>query len=493
MKNVQAWGFLVSRNQYLDYRTVVAPDFMCEAGASSILAKAAEGDVTEEGFATYREIHNSRVGNITLVFRVIEATAENTEVSGSGVLKDSFGRDIYLIEGIAVAELIQNIIVTQETLEDNHKYLIKCYREFWDCTTPSPAIQSKPFSLSFDEISSKCLKYNKLKKYILNCKLEVDSEKTIGTKSSQFTDWHCVFSKQYESEVSSVVFFPNRDLLAIRYDPQHQKVIILNWREDEKTYEFKSDHLKIGSCPTPATISSNGQLIATAVIEACDQNVVKVLDIKTKENKSLFGHYPSILGRVFTVAFSPDNKILVSAGTDSHIKIWDVKGGGEIGTLNGHSSAVKCIKFSPDGEIIASGDGHGIIKFWKLRTRKEIFSIKASSLPINSLAFSPDSQTVASGSDDHSINLWNVKTGKAVCAIGKHSDAINSVAFSPDGKIIASAGDDQKIKIWEPKSQAEIFVLAGHTKEVNSIAFNFDSQTLVSGSKDCTIRIWQRR
>ena len=39
--------FLVSRNQYLDYRTGVAPNFMCEARASSILAKVAEKDVTE--------------------------------------------------------------------------------------------------------------------------------------------------------------------------------------------------------------------------------------------------------------------------------------------------------------------------------------------------------------------------------------------------------------------------------------------------------------
>lgn len=271
MKNVQAWGFLVSRNQHLDYRTVVAPNFMCEAGASSILAKAAEGDVNEEGFATYREIHNSKVGNITLVFRVIEATVENTEISGSGVLKDSFGRDIYLIEGIAVEEIIQDIIVTQETLEDNHKYLVKYYREFWDYTVPSPAIKSKPFTLSFDNTSSKCLKYNKLKKYILSCKPKVNSEEIIDTKLSQFIKqhkwWSCVVTKQYESEVSSVAFFPDGDLLAIRYDPQYQKVVVLNWRKDEKTYEFNGDHVKIGGCPTPATISSNGQLIATAVIE----------------------------------------------------------------------------------------------------------------------------------------------------------------------------------------------------------------------------------
>ena len=28
--NKEVWCFLVSANKYLDYRTVVAPDFMCE-------------------------------------------------------------------------------------------------------------------------------------------------------------------------------------------------------------------------------------------------------------------------------------------------------------------------------------------------------------------------------------------------------------------------------------------------------------------------------
>lgn len=150
MNNTEAWRFLVSRNQYLDYRTVVAPDFMCEAKVSSILAKAAEGDLTEQKTALYREIHNSRVGNLTLVFRVIEATVSNTGIEGNKVLKDSFGREIYLIEGIVLKGLIPNIVVTQENIEDTHKQLVDYYREFWECTTPNSAIASEHFKLQED-------------------------------------------------------------------------------------------------------------------------------------------------------------------------------------------------------------------------------------------------------------------------------------------------------------------------------------------------------
>ena len=59
--------------------------------------------------AFYREIRNSKVGDITLVFRVMEATAENTGIEGDGVLKDAFGREIYLIEGIVFEGLQPNL------------------------------------------------------------------------------------------------------------------------------------------------------------------------------------------------------------------------------------------------------------------------------------------------------------------------------------------------------------------------------------------------
>ncbi|MFM6474660.1 MAG: WD40 repeat domain-containing protein, partial [Dolichospermum sp.] len=158
MKNNNAWGFLVSRNQYLDYRTVVAPDFMCELGVSSILAKAAEGDITEKESGYYREIHNSKADDLTLVFRVIEATSQDIGISGNDVLKDSFGREIYLIEGIVFQGIIPDILVTWENLEEIHKSLVEYYREFWGFTTPSAALPSKPLNLQIGNGSDLSLK-----------------------------------------------------------------------------------------------------------------------------------------------------------------------------------------------------------------------------------------------------------------------------------------------------------------------------------------------
>ena len=52
---------------------------------------------------------------------------------------------------------------------------------------------------------------------------------------------------------------------------------------------------------------------------------------------------------VYSVAFSPDGKILASGSRDETIKLWDVKTGKELATLKGHPEGVNAVAFSPDG------------------------------------------------------------------------------------------------------------------------------------------------
>lgn len=165
MSEIQAWRFLVSRNQFLDYRTVVAPDFMCQANIASLLAKAAEGDHTNDDSVYYREIHGSKVGDLTIIYRVNEAQARDVNPEVDGALKDSFGREIYFIEGIVIKGIKSSISVTVETLELNHQQLINDYRNFWEWVSPQPSISSEVTALE-DEGSS--LKYRQVPEYVIS-------------------------------------------------------------------------------------------------------------------------------------------------------------------------------------------------------------------------------------------------------------------------------------------------------------------------------------
>ena len=117
MSKIQAWPFLVSRNQFLDYRTVVAPDFLCEAKIAGLLAKVAEGDPDN---IYYREIVASKVGDLTIVYRVVEALAKDVGNENEGILKDSFGREIYLIEGFVLKGIQSSPALGLENLDFIH-------------------------------------------------------------------------------------------------------------------------------------------------------------------------------------------------------------------------------------------------------------------------------------------------------------------------------------------------------------------------------------
>jgi len=71
-------------------------------------------------------------------------------------------------------------------------------------------------------------------------------------------------------------------------------------------------------------------------------------------------------GRVTSVAFSPDGRLLASGSYDKTIKLWEVATGREVRTLKGHTWGVNSVAFSLDGKLLASGSADGTIKLWDI-------------------------------------------------------------------------------------------------------------------------------
>jgi len=89
--------------------------------------------------------------------------------------------------------------------------------------------------------------------------------------------------------------------------------------------------------------------------------------VGTARDKALFtlkGHS----GMVWSVAFSPDGRRIVTGSLDNTAKVWDAQSGKEL-TFKGHSEAIWSVAFSPDGTRVVTGSEDGKARVWRADNR----------------------------------------------------------------------------------------------------------------------------
>jgi WD40 repeat protein len=197
------------------------------------------------------------------------------------------------------------------------------------------------------------------------------------------------------------------------------------------------------------------------------------------------GHHVSV-GRI---AYSPDGRMLATAGYGSPACVWDLSKGKPVRKFPIDGSTADCVAFSPDGELlaVASLNAH----LWNVRSGERIRTISCKSNAL-CVAFSPDGATLAVGGHDQEINVWDVDTGKCLRTFVGHEEYVKSLAFSPDGgSVLASTGaPDKTIHLWDVKTgNLKFRTPRGHYGHVYEVAFSPDGRTLDSAGGDA-VMLW---
>jgi WD40 repeat protein len=167
-------------------------------------------------------------------------------------------------------------------------------------------------------------------------------------------------------------------------------------------------------------------------------------------------------GPVTSVAFSPDDKWVVTTGWDPTARVWELATGRLAATLNGHTSRVTGAVFSPPDRpgapLVLTYSEDGTARLWEVATGRPRGVLSGHAAPLTGAAFEPDGRRALTTSEDGTARLWLVDSLPVVGAV-RHDGGARSAAFSPDGGWVATAGRDAVARIREVVTGVEVAAL----------------------------------
>jgi RNA polymerase sigma factor (sigma-70 family) len=198
-----------------------------------------------------------------------------------------------------------------------------------------------------------------------------------------------------------------------------------------------------------------------------------------------------------TAALSPDGNWLATAG-NSFLRIFDMATGRAVHTLRGHTRRVTALAFSPDNRTVVSSSIDGTLREWDATTGEQKRILVQNVRYTNQAAFSPDGTLLAVGVDadrqGQYLALFDAKTGKEVARLPIDTF---SLAFSPDGRYLATTGGyDRRAFLIEVATRRKVCELTARAVTVNVVAFSPDNRTLITDSghlenqKSRVVTVW---
>ncbi|NJR48337.1 MAG: protein kinase [Leptolyngbyaceae cyanobacterium CSU_1_3] len=189
---------------------------------------------------------------------------------------------------------------------------------------------------------------------------------------------------------------------------------------------------------------------------------------------------------VTTLAISRNSKFLVSGREDGSLQLWDASSGKLLQTFTGHQKFVTAIAISPDLRLLVSSSKDRTLRQWNLQTGALLKTLKHSSADVTALSYGATSDTLITASRDRQLQVWNLRTGQLERTFSGHANPIVGLQMVNDHTLI-SFGEDRGL-MWDLNREA----LAQELPEASahSVMVSKCNRNIITVHNDGSIRIW---
>jgi WD40 repeat protein len=158
----------------------------------------------------------------------------------------------------------------------------------------------------------------------------------------------------------------------------------------------------------------------TAFATLASDSVLRLWDFATGRELRHFASPP--VARC--LAFSPDGKVIATGhqahwqsapgggmlqpGPGDWLYLWEAASGKSLQRFLTGQYSVNAVEFSPDGRLLATAGGDGTVRLWEAASLLERRRLKGHGGGVEAVAFSPGGRRLASGSNDGTALVWEV-------------------------------------------------------------------------------------